>query len=129
MGKIVLSTVREEKPLGTNYRNGHIRRPNYRPVLQYSYSIGGKTYTGGHRVPNDDLIAFGSPQKAKAALEKCPLNQTVQVYYDPTNPGNAVLEPGKANPAWRGLTSGILCLLLILIPIWMAIAIVTRQSH
>ncbi len=41
----------------------------------------------------------------------------------------AVLEPGKAGPAWGGLTSGILCLVLALIPIWIAIVIVTRQVH
>ncbi len=128
IGKIVSTTVVEERPVGTSTGSG-TRRTDYRPVVQYSYSVNGQNYSAGHRRFNDDLIAYGSTEKAEAAIEKYRVGQTVQVYYDPANPRNAVLEPGKAGPAWRGLTGGILCLLLTLIPIWMGIAVVTNSSH
>ena len=128
LGKMVMSTVREEKPLEVRFEDER-PRPEYRAILQYTYSIGGKNYVGNHRMPNDDLIAYRTPEKAKASLANYPVDKNVQVYYDPEKPQNAVLEPGKAGPAWRGLTGGILCLVLTLIPIWMAIAFLSQKLH
>ncbi len=128
MGKILSAQVVEQKPVGT-YSGSGSRRIDYRPVLQYSYSIAGKSYGGEHRIFNDDVIVYGSIQKAQAAIRNYPAGKIVQVFYDPSHPAYAVLEPGKAGPSWRSLTSGLLCLLLALFPVWMVITIAANPPH
>ncbi len=122
-GEIVSVTIEEQKPISE-----HDRHPTYRPIVAYSYSIGGKSFGGQHRKFNDDVIVYGSEEKAQAAIAQYPVGQKVKVYYEPDNPRNAVLEPGKAGPAWRTLSAGILCLVLGIIPIWIAIAVVTQNA-
>jgi hypothetical protein len=126
MGTIVSTDVKEQQPLDS--LDGY-HRSDYLPVVEYSYSVNEKKFTNGHRTFNDDVVVYGSTEKAQAAIEKYSVGKTVQVYYDPTNPGDAVLEPGKAGPSWRSLTAGILCLILTLVPILLAIAVLKNQGQ
>ncbi len=126
-GKIILHTAEIQKPVGTGM-DSTTRRTTYRPVIQYSYSLGGKSYGGGHIIFNDDVIVYGSVEKALAAIKDYPVGKTVQVYYDPDNPALAVLKPGKSGPSWRTLSAGILCILCALIPIWIGYAAVVNQA-
>lgn len=127
-GKILSMMVEEQKPMDTRLGGGS-HRSDYRPVLKYSYTLNEKTYGGEHRRFDDDVIVYSSYEKAKAAVADYPVEKTVLVYYDPDNPANSVLEPGKAGPAWRSLTSGLFCFFMTLLIIWMAVAVVINQLH
>ncbi len=123
-GAIVSAEVQEQRPLQSH--SGY-QKTDYLPVVKYSYTVSGTSHTGSHRTFNDDVVVYGSTDKAEAAIEKYPVGKTVQVYFNPTNPADAVLEPGKAGPSWRSLTAGILCLVLTIVPILLAIAVVKSQ--
>jgi len=121
-GKVLLVNVIKVKDVGSS--TGQRRRTNYRPVVQCSYTVGEKTFSCEHRRFNDNVIVYPTIEKARAAVTEYQVGQTVQVYYDPANPRSSVLEPGKAGPAWRELSSGILCFLLALLPISAMLAFV-----
>ncbi len=127
-GKVLSVMVEAQKPVNSDIGNSGVRRTTYRPALQYSFTVNGKTYGSGHRTFNDDVITYSSIEKARAAMKNYHVEQIVQVYYDPSNPRNSVLEPGKSGASWRSLTAGILCLVLGLIPIWIGYAVVVNQS-
>lgn len=61
----------------------------YQPAIRYVYSVIGVQYTGTR-------IAYGIASSDRAStlriLARYPLGASVQVYYDPQNPGEAVLE-------------------------------------
>ena len=57
--------------------------------------------------------SYGQPAKAQAVLDQYPIDSTVNVYYDPNNPAEAVLER-KAGGKVIGLVIGILFLFLSL---------------
>ncbi len=64
---------------------------SYVPSVEYVYQVEGTPYTG-------KAIAFGASRsysnrtKAEAQLGKYPVGGRVTVYYNPENPGEAVLE-------------------------------------
>ncbi len=64
---------------------------SYAPYVRYTYQVAGQEFTG-------DKITFGfkqthsQEQKANQALARFPMGGQVSVYYDPTNPAEAVLE-------------------------------------
>ena len=84
----------------------------YKPLIMYSYSVMGQPY-------QSDRIAFGFTQsygktaKAQEVLNKYPLNAPVNVFYDPDNPAEAVLERKVGSKA-VGLVLGIIFLVLSL---------------
>ena len=63
----------------------------YRPVVIYSYSIAGQSFSG-KRIAFRDLI--GSKRRARRIVERYPPGKSVLVSYDPHQPRVAVLEPG-----------------------------------
>jgi hypothetical protein len=69
----------------------------YSADISYSYSVGDTRYLG-------TKVAFGmmsaSASYARGVLNRYPVGAEVQVYYSPTNPGTAVLEPGVHGGAW-----------------------------
>ena len=125
-GKVLSVMVEQDKPIISDIsRNPTI---SYRAALQYCYTVGEHTYGSRHRTFNDDVISYSSVEKAQAAMKNFHVGQIVQVYYDPNNPRNSVLELGKAGGSWRSLSAGILCLVLGLIPIWISYAVVVNQA-
>jgi len=114
-GRVLLVQAIKMKDVGLSTSQRH--QTDYRPVVQCSYTVGNKTYGCEHRRFNDDVIVYSTIEKARTAVSNYQVGQTVRVYYDPANPSQSVLEPGIAGPAWRELSSGILCFLLALMPI------------
>ena len=63
------------------------------PRWEYEFAVSGVTYTS-------QQISFGGTSgshnelDAREGLNQYPINSQVQVYYDPSNPEEAVLEPG-----------------------------------
>ena len=117
-GKIVSRTVVHIAPMDTRRS-----RSSYRPVLEYSFEVLGKSYAGTHRVFGDEAIAYGSPEKAQAIIDGYPPQREVQVYYDPTNPETAVLLPGRIGSVLNALVAGVVCLVLGLLTTWMVVAV------
>ncbi len=70
------------------------RNADYEALITYSYAVGKLEFSSS-------TIAIGKESvelSAKGSLfvhERFPLHSWVQVYYDPANPAQAVLEPGK----------------------------------
>lgn len=64
----------------------------YSPCLTYSYSVNGRIFesnliTGAHREP-------GSREDAELTVQMYAVGNKVKVFYDPSSPGIACLEPG-----------------------------------
>jgi len=84
------------------------RRDSYSPRVRYSYHANNADYTGD-KLGFGFVTGYGSESKARAALMKYPIGGQVTVYYDPADPGNAVLER-KAGGSTAGLILGIVFL-------------------
>jgi hypothetical protein len=75
----------------------HDNRPieTYGAAVRYSYEVRGKTYEsdqiqlGGTRETSD-------PDEFEQTVARYPAGKRVTVYYDPTDPGIATLEPGAS---------------------------------
>ncbi len=120
-GKIVSRTVFQIPRVGGSRTSR--TREGYRAQILYEYAVGGLDYTATRRVFSDESIAYSSPERAAAVLDDYPSGRTVQVYYDPTNPRTAVLEPGRIGPVLSVLVAGVVCLVLTLFTTWMVLAI------
>jgi len=68
----------------------------YIPRVEYSFSVGGRTYTG-RRIHVLDSKSSSVESEALKVLAAYPLNATVHVYHNPDDPEDAFLEndPGK----------------------------------
>ena len=85
-------------------------KDNYDPQLniQYRYDVEGNEYTGRYELPNDvDLL----PELVESKLNKFPLGQIVEVFYNPLKPEDASLEPGLQGD-WLILALGIILILM-----------------
>ncbi len=86
------------------------------PNLTYSFSIGGKVYSGHY-------ITFpprrGSRTSAETTLKRYPAGQIVTAYYNPNDPAQACLEPG---PDWWFLfIIPVVTVLLLAGGVWLGI--------
>ncbi|MBN2533018.1 MAG: DUF3592 domain-containing protein [Spirochaetales bacterium] len=86
----------------------------YYPEVSYSYSIEGKEY----RSTRISLFQVGNGTKSEAAtiVNRYPTGKNITVYYDPQNPGNAVLV--------RGISPFVMTILYILVVIVLAAGII-----
>lgn len=78
--------------------------------VNYSYTVDGTEYTG-ERISYGVGGAHGSSKKAHA---KFPPGSTVKVYYNPSDPSEAVLEPGGQLGNLGCIVVALLFMLLIL---------------
>ena len=85
---------------------------SYAPAIQYTYQVGGQEYSGNN-ITFGFRQSFSSQAKAEAALARFPTGGQVTVYYDPSNPGEAVLER-KAGSSTLSLVLGIVFLVISL---------------
>jgi len=92
--------------------------------VRYDYSVGGRSFSG-------TTISFVFPQEEwgkkcfpQRVVDRYPVGKTVRVYYHPSNPKLAVLEPGISyvNFWWLVIAVGFLALglLALLKPSWFA---------
>jgi hypothetical protein len=108
-GTILRTEVKQSQ--GTADEQG-VSQTSYYPFVEYDYFAGGQSY-------RSDKIAFGarrtynSQSEAASILSKYPEGGQVQVYYNPANPSEAVLER-KPAAGRSGLIVGIVFLVLSL---------------
>lgn len=74
----------------------------YTPKWEYRYQVGTETYTS-QRISFGGVSGYGRRKKAQEELNRFPANSQVRVYYDPTNPEDAVLVQGT-----KGTMAGII---------------------
>ena len=88
-GVVTSSGLQEER----SYDSDSGTSINYKPVVQYTYTIMGQTFTG-------DQLSFGNVnydhRTATKKITPYPQGAQVMVHYDPDNPLNAVLETKAA---------------------------------
>jgi hypothetical protein len=119
-GKIVRSeVVRNDDDMG----RGRDRSATFMPDVGYTYSVDKTEYEGS-------LIAFGtrnfygSKDYANDYVERFPEGKRVSVFYDPSNPETAVLEPGLSKkshiPTYVGI--GLIALSLIFAVVFVILA-------
>ncbi len=101
-GEVVSATIREMGST-TNGRNTTF----YLPQVEYAYSVGDKRYTS-HQIGFGGGRALPSQQEADVVIHKYPAGERVKVYYDPSRPGPAVLEPAQAGNVLLLLLAGVL---------------------
>lgn len=102
-GSITLSDM------ATNYdsEDGSV---TYSAKVFYAYSVGGTAHTGS-------TVSFGDygssdPSHAGGIVSRYPAGSRVQVYYDPVDPNNSVLEPGATWSSFVGVIAGIVFLVI-----------------
>ena len=78
--------------------HGILEDTTYSPVVIYDYDVDG-AHLQGNRVTSS---TFRSSERswAEEVVNRYPVGEVVLVYYDPENPGNAVLEPGMDQSTW-----------------------------
>ena len=91
MGKIMSSTIKEDYNYIVNGDTNE-KGTGYYYEITYNYSINDKIYTG----TNIDRYGYKTSIKKNILeiVEKYYIGLDVIVYYNPTNPGDSLLEPG-----------------------------------
>ncbi|MEZ4733989.1 MAG: DUF3592 domain-containing protein [Caldilineaceae bacterium] len=84
--------------LGKHLGNDRNDATTYSADISYDYRVNDRDYING-------AVTFGSvsssePSSARRVLQRYPVGHAVTVYYNPVNPGEAVLEPGVHGGAW-----------------------------
>ena len=74
------------------------------PDIRFSYTIDDDHYEGRVEFPPGTMPM---PGFASTQIEKHPVGSPVTVYYNPQQPEQATLEPGRANDDWLILAMGI----------------------
>ncbi len=79
--------VRRSKP-----PKQQVKQSKFRPVVDYEYSVNTESYTSSRVQFGETLL--NSKQAAETAISSYPAGQVVNVYYKPSAPKSAVLQPG-----------------------------------
>jgi hypothetical protein len=65
---------------------------SYEPFIKYRYAVGGHPFTGTRLRYNS--VSSSNYGAASSLVDEHPVGSPLQVYYDPTNPQDALLLPG-----------------------------------
>jgi hypothetical protein len=112
LGRVTCSQVEVSKSSdedGTSY--------TYIPHIEYAYLLNGLTYTG-KQVAFGGFTGTGNTKNSQLVVNQYPLNAVVNVFFNPVNPNEAVLEQTAGSGAKGALIGGIL---LVVIGVLMAL--------
>jgi len=112
-GTVIKSRVRTRKRTDIEGRS----RFENEPLVTYEYEVDGRTYRGA-RISFAERISGG---EIDAWLKRYPAGKAVQVYYNPADPAQAVLE--------RSLPPVVVKGVLLLLLIFLGAAILTPQAR
>jgi hypothetical protein len=93
-GTITESEVVEALNRETDDRGHETVSTEYRVGIRFSYKVAGREFHSGNWKWGWTAI-HGSPEKPAAIVAAYPVGKSVLVFYDPTEPATAVLEPGN----------------------------------
>ncbi len=107
-GRITLSQVEEFKLLNKDSKRRRRRttRTAYMPIVEYSYSVGGRDYLS--RSVWADTEVSGSRGYAEKIAAKYQTGAVVVVHYDPEKPQRAALETGGGWVHWLMLVLALI---------------------
>jgi hypothetical protein len=84
----------------------------YYPKVVYEYQVGGQTFQG-NRIMFGQFPAHSSPELAQRKLAQYPLHSTGMVFYNPSNPSEAVLEQSAMTLNTLWLVAGLIFILVV----------------
>jgi len=100
----------------------------YDSVVKYSYTVGGKEYSG-------HTVSFRTAPTLPRDIAQFPLGTPVTVYYDPSNPAKACLQKGQtgeniASMVMAGFygVAGVVFLLIGMIVVFLQKRRISKQS-
>lgn len=104
IGTVTKSDVVEEQIDDDSSDNDSIRRKirRYQIDLRYAYRVGQRDYVGTSDVWGWTPI-YGLREQAETTASRYKPGEQVTVYYDPEQPGNAVLEPNNRQGSYAPL--------------------------
>ena len=88
----------------------------YKPQVAYEYAVDGVLYNGS-RITFVDIVGYGTDDAAEDRMASYPVGTTVKVYYDPSNAGISVLEPGVNVTSFAFIIVGLCVIGLAVIPL------------
>jgi hypothetical protein len=112
-GKIIASGI---EPRRSHSGSGGTST-TYVPVVQYQYMIDGRTYMG-NRITFGNQVGYGWTNMAQKQVDQYPPGANVAVFYDPNDPGMAVLE--RTGGASTKIYWGIAILMLVILAVSVA---------
>ncbi|NPV87117.1 MAG: DUF3592 domain-containing protein [Anaerolineae bacterium] len=89
-GRVVSVEVREHRHYDSE---DHRTEYSYEPIVEYTYTVGGRQYNGSKISFGANRFDRNTAQRKAAAY---PQGASVTVFYDPSDPAKAVLEPQAA---------------------------------
>jgi len=104
----VIEEIVEEKTEHDNRPTTSKLVHRYQVDLRYAYRVGKRDFIGTEVDWNGTMISSLREVAAEAAAKYRP-GQSVQVYYDPDQPGQAVLEPASRQGALGPLIGAAVC--------------------
>ncbi len=106
-------TVSEVKQSSTTDEDGAISF-TYTPRVEYTYEVAGQSYTGS-KVGFGAVLGHSSTGPAQAVTARYPVQAPVQVFYNPANPSEAVLERSAAGSVNATRIIGIVLLVIAVV--------------
>ncbi len=83
----------------------------WRVTVGYRYEVDGVVYRSTRWDVNGPL-EVRTREQAESLLGRYPVGGAVSVYWNPEQPGQAVLEPGGSGRGWAGVGFGLLLLVI-----------------
>jgi hypothetical protein len=106
LGRVTCSQVEVSESSdedGTSY--------TYTPHIEYAYILNGLTYTS-KQVSFGGVAGTGNTKKSQLVVNQYPLNAVVNVFFNPANPNDAVLEQ-VAGSGSKGILIGGIVLVVV----------------
>jgi hypothetical protein len=86
--------------------------PKFEPVINYTYEIGSEEHSSNKY---SSTIARGSSMWAKEIIVQYPDNSEIEVFYNPKNPKESVLDPGlQSDNYWMSILSSFFFAMVLL---------------
>lgn len=83
----------------------------YLPQIQYEYQINGNSYVSNVWRFGVGFATSFREWEARSAVERYPTGSAIAVFFNPANPAEAVLEPGKTPYVAAGIVGAVFILL------------------
>jgi hypothetical protein len=97
------------------------------PHIEYAYLLNGLTYTS-KQMAFGGFTGTGSTKISQLVVNKHPLNAVVNVFFNPANPNEAVLEQTTGSGAKGAMIGGILLVVIgVLMALPMLIALLGKR--
>ena len=107
IGKIVESRIQSY-----NRRFAETTQTVYAPVVEYAYIVNAREFRN-RTIGTNDLVE-GSRKDAEMIASRYSTDSSVRVFYDPENPGNAMLEkPAAYRPNWIALAISAISFIVV----------------